>query len=345
MPTSLEKLECLVCAVPDPSADRDALLELRDSTSAVAQGFAERLHTEGEWRSFPLRELLPGLSLITAPNFSIRLSVRAANPILRVGAGTLKALAGMTPAAILSLPHIGKKTAEEILAAAVSEWAAAYLDQGEEDRVQPPLGEGVAPPIQNVERRQHDLADAFARIEQAVGFEAFRRRQLDSASSPTQSEVGIDLRISSERVAHYERTIREMLSKQMRSKQSPLSIAALDLQDRLGALARPQDLKEALAAIDPAKRTMPESMPHRRALLLWLAGFRLSADWVVDIEIEGIVDALLRGLTECGPTDLDVIERQLARLGVREDLRLPWIVSQPGLRVVGQELTRVDEGE
>ena len=82
-------------------------------------------------------------------------------------------------------------------------------------------------------------------------------------------------------------------------------------------------------------------MPHRRALLFQLAGFRVSAEWVVDVEIDDIVNALLRGLTESGSADLDVLDRQLARLRVPEDLRLAWIVEQSGYHVVDGELVRI----
>jgi hypothetical protein len=338
-----KQLESLVYIVPDPAADRDVLLELRDPAGAAARRLAERLHTESEWRNSPLRELLPGLSLIDAPNFSIQLSVRAANPILRVGAGTLKGLAGMTPAAILALPRIGEKTAEEVLATAVSEWASAYLDEDGEDRARYRSGEEATLPMRNVDRAQHDLADAFATIERAIGFKAFRRRQLDSDDSPTQAKVGADLGIPSERVSHYEKTIRGMLSKQMRDKESPFSIAAEYLRDRLAPLARPHDLTEALSAIDPAERALPQTMPQRCSLLLQLAGLRLSAEWVVDVEIEGIIAALLKGVTETGSADLAALERQLTRLGVRDDLRLPWIVDQPGFQVADGRLARIDD--
>jgi hypothetical protein len=154
--------------------------------------------------------------------------------------------------------------------------------------------------------------------------------------------VAADLGISPERVAHCEKTVRGMLEKQMRKKQSALSSAAAYLQERLGALVRPQELDRALIELDPADTAFPEDMPHRRALLLSLAGFRSSAEWVVDVEIEGIVEALLKGLTESGPADLDGIDRQLARLGIQEELRLPWIVSHPGFQVADGRLARID---
>lgn len=83
MPGQLKKPESLVRAAPDPESDKEALRELRDSGGPQAAGLAERLLSDEAWRSSPLGELLPGLPLIDAPNFSIRLSVRAANPVLK----------------------------------------------------------------------------------------------------------------------------------------------------------------------------------------------------------------------------------------------------------------------
>ncbi len=213
------------------------------------------------------------------------------------------------------------------------------------------MGDGLSrrgrgnPSGASIERRrctEGQAAKDLAGIERVVAFEAYRRRQLDPGASPTQSEVAADLGIPPERVAHYERTIRSMLERQMRKKQSALSSAATYLQERLGALSRPQELDGALVELDPADRALLENMPHRRTLLLGLAGLRSSAQWVIDVEIEGIIEALLRGLTESGPADLDALDRQLARLGVREELRLPWIVGQSGFKVVDGDLVRID---
>jgi hypothetical protein len=253
--------------------------------------------------------------------------------------GSLKAVAAITPEMIFQVPRIGTETGEEVLAVALSEWAMAYLDEDGPTRVEPRSSREDAPKVMPEPR---DLAKDLAGIERAVAFEAYRRRQLDPNASPTQSEVAADLDISPERVAHYERTIRGMLERQMRKKQSALLSAAAYLQEHLGVLARPQELDSALVELDPADMVLSEDMPHRRMLLLGLAGLRSSAQWVVDVEIEGIIEALLRGLTESGPADLDALDRQLTRLGVREELRLPWIVTQPGYQVVDGDLVRID---
>jgi hypothetical protein len=42
---------------------------------------------------------------------------------------------------------------------------------------------------QKLKPEPHDPAKTFARIERAVGFEAYRRRQLDPGASPTQAPL------------------------------------------------------------------------------------------------------------------------------------------------------------
>jgi len=314
------------------------LLELRDSDSPAAQGFAERLLSDEVWRSSLLGELLPGLPLIDAPNFSIRLSVRAANPILKADLAGLRDLATKAPVDLLALPGIGEETAREVLATAVSEWAAAYLGGDKGDQEASPQQ-----PAKALGRREHQrrLSDAFDEIERATGFEVFRRRKLDPGESPSQSEVAAALGLKPEQVPHYERAIGKKLTRQMGDKDSRLSVAVAALKDGIGVLARPQDLESTLAAIDPLERAMSKDAPQRRALLLLLAGYRMTDDWVIDVEIAEIVDGLLKGLTETGPADLDAVDRLLARLGVQKDLRLSWVVAQPDYRIVEQKLVRV----
>ena len=149
---------------------------------------------------------------------------------------SLKALAAITPEMIFQVPRIGTETGEEILAVALSEWAMAYLDEDGPTRVEPRSSGEDAPKLKP---DPHALARVFARIERAAAFEAYRRRQLDPGTSPTQSEVAADLDLTPERVTRYEKTIRDMLEKQMRDKESPFSAAAGYLRDRLGPLVRP----------------------------------------------------------------------------------------------------------
>jgi hypothetical protein len=343
MPGQLKKPESLVRAVPDSERDREALRELRDSGSPQAMELAERLLSDEAWRCSLLGELLPGLPLIDAPNFSIRLSIRAANPVLKADLATLRALATRAPVDLLGLPGLGKRTAEELLATVVSEWAAAYLGEDEKNQEASPQQPADASEALDPREHQRRLSDAFDEIEETTGFEAYRRRKLDPGESPSQSEVAAALGLKPEQVPHYERAISRKLARQMRDEDSGLSVAVAALKEGIGALARPHDLERTLATIDPVKRAMPKDAPQRRALLLLLAGLRVTDEWITDVEIEEIVDALLKGLTESGPASLDVIDRQLGRLGVRQDLRLPWVIEHPAYRVVEKKLVRVGD--
>lgn len=327
----------LIGKAPDPAADRRLLESLVDRDSPDVRWLVEHLHTDDDLQRQPLRELLPGIALAESPTFSIQLSVRAANALGKADAGTLRALAGFTPAEVLALPSVGVKVAEEILGLAVSEWAAAYLGQ-----VGSRLENGASAVVPNAERRM-SLIQAFAGIEMPAAFEVFRLRYLEPDSQPTQSQVAETLGISPARVPQHESSIRTLLLRQMQDEEWPLAVAVDDLRKRLGAVARPFELDEALAAIDLAGDVLPEGMPHRRALLLWLADLQVSSEWVSDREIEEIAEIVLSRLVEDGSADLDAVSRKLGRLGVREDLQLPWIVSRFGYRAFDGKLIAGDE--
>lgn len=114
------------------------------------------------------------------------------------------------------------------------------------------------------------------------------------------------------------------------------------MRDHLGSVARYSELEEAISEINPVGQVLGEDMPQRRALLLWLADYRISGEWVVDVEIESITGLLLRSMTEGKKkADLDAVARQLKRLRVREELQLPWIASQSDFQIVDGKLMRI----
>ena len=319
------------------------LLALRDFKSVAARDLAEHLRSDGACRNSPLRELLPGLSLIEAPNFLVRLSDRAATPLLRADVGSLKELVPRTPDELLEFSLLSEKAVIEILALMVGEWAAAYLGGEEKDQESPLQRTADASTVLASREQRRRLADAFEEIEAATGFEAFCRRKLDPDEGRSRSEIAADLGLKPGQLHHYERAIGKKLARQMQDEDSPLSTAVAALKAGVRALARPGDLDHALAAIDPLERAMPKEAPQRRALLLLLAKVRVTDDWVVDIEIEEIVAAIFRGHTASGPASLSLLDRHLGRLGVRADLRLPWMASQPGYRIVEGQLMPVGE--
>ncbi len=123
----LEKLEDLIGRVPNPPEDRYVLTAMRDS-APVARRLAKRLHAHDAWRRLPLRELLPGLSLVDASSFRVGFDVRAANALTRADVRSWAALGDLTPEDLPTLSGVGIEALEEILLGAVREWAAAYLD-------------------------------------------------------------------------------------------------------------------------------------------------------------------------------------------------------------------------
>lgn len=336
-------LRDLLGRAPDPTADRQLLSMLRDPTDPDTRWLVERICTESDLRCLLLRELLPGLGLGESPHFSIRLSVRAANCLARVNVTTLTALAGMTPAAILEMPEVGLKTVEEILLVAVDSWAVSYLTSVEDsaygDRPKSRASSDSDAEIGQWGVSTISLADAFTKIEQVSGFGVFRRRQLDP-DHPTQAKVAKELGVSGSRVSQQERTMQMRLLRRMRNNDWPIARAVDGMQNRLGAVAFLDELQEALAVLDPTGKVLPDDLPHRRMLLLHLGSYCISGQWVLGPDIESLTKAVLGGLSENGPTNLDRVNGHLARLGIREEVRLPWIISQPGFQIVNDELVR-----
>jgi hypothetical protein len=319
----------LLGRAPDPKADVDLLRVLGDPSCAETRRLAERLLVDEDLRMLSLRELFPGVGVVESPVFSTRLSVRAVNCLVRANADTLRDLAEMRPAEIFALPNVGKKSSEEILAVVIAEWAAAYLSSVGDD-AEPKQGASSndeAPPL-----RPDSLAKAFTDVE-GSGFEAFRRRRLEAGKRPSLGKLAMELGISAERVAQLERKVEAGLLKRMRDRSWPISIAVAEMQDRLGSAARRNVFEEFLVEVDPHRKVFSDRMLHRRALLLWLAHYCHSTEWITAQEIGGITRAILDALTEHGPAELDAVERHLKRIGVREDQQLPWIASQPGFRI------------
>lgn len=342
--TAPEQLQGLIGRAPDPIAERELLRRLLNPDDAGAQQLVKRLHEDEALRHLQLRQLLPGVGVAESPAFSIKLSVRAANCLGRADSDRLSALAGMTPADILELPEVGVKVAEGILAVALSEWAAAYLASVE---TSPPADRPAnrAPPgcLDGEDGQASimttDLARAFSEVEKASGFDVFCRRWLDP-DRPTQSEVAMELGVSGVRISQLERAVQKMLAKRLRDGDWPVSRAVSGLRSRLGSVALPSELSDALAALDPTGVILSDDFPHRRALMLQLADYRVSGEWVLGPDIEFLTNAVLGRLAESGPAALEEVSLQLARLGIRQALQLAWIVGQPGFRIVDGELVR-----
>jgi hypothetical protein len=330
-------LDLIGCA-PDPIAASTLLARLRDAKGSDTQGLAKRMHEDAALRDLSLRRLMPGVGLVESPGFSVKFSVRAANCLARAESSKLSALAGLTPAEILALPEIGVKTAEEILAVAISEWAASYLSSVDDSQAaMPGKDEGGSP------NSIADLAGAFAEVEKPSDFEVFRRRRLDP-ERPSQSKLALELGVTGSRVSQRERSIQAMLSKRLRDNGWPISKAVKEMQGRLGSVALLNNLRDVLTFLDADGIVFSDALPHRQALLLHLGGYRISGEWVLAPDIESLTTAALDRLTEDGPAELEPVDAHLARLGVRKVLRLPWVISQPGFRVVDDRLVKASDG-
>ncbi len=333
--TGAEALECLIGKTPDPIADRQLLSELRNPTNPFVSKLVTELHTREEWQHASLRELLPGLDLVDSLSFTDRLSVRAANCVARAGASIMTSLAALSPWEIFRMQNVGRKTIEEILSAVIFEWASAYLRLAE-DHTSTRLNKLNTP----LRKSGPSLAEAFASLERTPGFVAFKRRRLEPSNVPTLAVVSADLGVTPERVRQMQNAVETLLSKRMQKEDWPIRGAVDMLHGRLGSVAHPTELRDAIAEIDHAGEALPDDMPHRLALLLRLAEYHVSDEWVLGPDIESLTKTVLSTLTESGSSDLERTARHLTQLGVRAELQLPWIVSQYGFRIVDGDLVR-----
>ena len=103
-------------------------------------------------------------------------------------------------------------------------------------------------------------------------------------------------------------------------------------------MARPGELRRAIAELDRNRHTLELGPDHRRALLIHLAEYRIGPEWVLGPDIESLTDVVLTTHARSGAGALDAVGRHLTALGVREELQLPWIVSRHGFRIIDGEL-------
>lgn len=321
----------LIGRSPDPVADAQTLRALLNPTDPTAQRFAATLR-QPDRRRRPLRELLPGLDLIETPTSSSGLSLRAANALGRADLGGQSDLAGVTPAQIEELPGIGVGTVEAILAAVTRDWAAAFLRRGGGSTEEGHRVRSEEPPKRG---GPQDLAAAFEKLEGQAAFETFRQRRLEHPPAHVRT-LATELQVSPQLIYAREATIERALASGMRDKEWPIRIAVEKLRDHLGSVAHPQELGDAWAAIDADSRALPSDQPHRTALLLRLGEYRVTDHWILDRDIEELTRIVLA--TALGK-DVDAVARHLSRLGVREELQLPWLASRHGFRIIDGRLT------
>lgn len=329
-----DPLLLLIGGAPDPTGDAPTLEALLDQGSSAAQRFCEGLCHDNR-RERPLRELLPGLDLVEAPDFSDHLNFRAANALRRVGSRGLSDLAGVTPAQIAELHGIGAGTVQVILTKVAREWAAAYLKvrDGEEEGADR-RASGERP---SKRPGPEGLASAFERLEGMTAFEIFRQRRLDD-DPPSVRTLATRLNVSTQLIYAKEDRIERALASRMREDDWPIRIAVEEMRTRLGSVARPQDLDDAQAAIGGESGALPSHLPHRLSLLLKLGGYYVTREWILDRDIEALTNAVVAAALRNSSGDVDAVGRHLSRLGVREELQLPWLAGRPGYRIVDGRL-------
>jgi hypothetical protein len=190
------------------------------------------------------------------------------------------------------------------------------------------------------------LARAFEELEARPGFDVMRRRELDPGEAPTLAHLATERGVTRERVRNMQAATLKQLTSPTREDYRPIVIAAEAVRDRLGAVAWTEELEGVFEVIDPDGTALPAALSHRRVLLLRLADYRISGRWVLGPDIESLTRVVLAALTdETGSAGLDLIGRHLARLGVREEVQLPWIAQQVGFRIVdGEVLPLVEAG-
>ncbi|HMI82330.1 MAG TPA: hypothetical protein VK480_11120 [Solirubrobacterales bacterium] len=270
-----------------------------------------------------------------APDFQDRLGVRAANILGRAGFAEWSNLCRVSPGELQELPGAGWRTVEEILAAVAREWALAYLRRWETGGAKKEVEEevhGLVP-----------LASAFEEIERISGFEVFELRHLQMGPPPTFRSLAEKAAVSRNAVAVKPARIDQAIAQRMRSETWPLRIAVDYLQDRLGALARPSEFDDLIAALNRDVGGLSGRMSQRRALLLHIAEYRESDDWILGPDIEKLTATVIDALSGEGSSDVDLVGRHLSRLGIREHLQLPWLASQFGYRIIDGGLVPLND--
>lgn len=185
------------------------------------------------------------------------------------------------------------------------------------------------------------LATLFERLEATASFRVLQRRHLPvDARPPSRKTLGNELGVTSERVRQLELQGRRLVTRELTDKHSPLRIAVWRLRAHLGPVARASELDGAIDSTCPGDTAFKPGHP-RRQLLAQFAGYNRTRQWLLDPHIEDLTRALLFVLTEDGPESVDNLCERVAQLGVRRTIRLPWIATQEGFRIVNGTMTRI----
>ena len=240
---------------------------------------------------------------------------------------------------------MGPVTLAEVFTVAARAWAGAYLGEGDPDSTgSPGRSSGSDLVVTGRTDRGRDLVLAFEDLEGSPGFDVLRRRSLeDTGERPSQARLAGELGVAKQRISQKQVAIERLLARRMGEADWPIRVAAEEVRGRLGAVARPTELEGAFLAVDPDGRALSPSLPYRRGLLLQLAAYRTTEEWVLGPDIESLTRIVLTASVEGDHADLDAVGRHLSRLGVREEMQLPWILGQWGFRLIDGKVVRSSE--
>jgi hypothetical protein len=129
----------------------------------------------------------------------------------------------------------------------------------------------------------------------------------------------------------------------MREPSWPIRLPTEQLREELGAVGWLKELDEAFANLDSGPSLESKGQQHRRNLLLQLCGYRIDGEWVLGPDIERLTDVILQAVASGEEPGLDHAYRHLALLGVREEVRLPWILRRVGFRIIEGQVTASDQ--
>lgn len=336
------RLESLVGHPPDPDRDAPALRSLVAADSAAVRRFGAALRTDPRWRDLPLRELFPGVDLIDPTPFWERLSVRACNLLRRSGFTTWQDVCDVSAGVIEGIYGAGPEVVEDSLRAAASEWAAAYLACWESAKGSGQNGGGPESGLRSADEEPIALEAAFVELEEMASFKTYEQRRLRPGPPPTYRAMAAERGRSGSLMQSQEKDMERRLRQQLEDPDWPIAQAVGQLKKQLVSLAHPAELERALAALHRETGALHREMPQRRALLLDLAQYRVTEEWILGPDVEKLTIAVINAFAGGESVEVEAVAPHLSTFGIREHLQLPWLAGQHGYRILDGRLVPVE---
>jgi hypothetical protein len=287
--------------------------------------------------------LFHGLELVEPYALWDRFGVRAVNLLRRAGFVSWSDLCRTSAAKIEDLQGAGPGVVEETIGIVAREWARAYLRRWEaRDSHGLINGARYSHRSATVPDELAALPTAFDDLEGAAGFEVFHQRCLLPGPPPTFRSIAEASGRSPQVISAHPGQIEKAIQRGLRDEGWPVGAAAGHLKSRLGLLARPNELDEELAFLHRATEALPNEKPQRRALLLYVAKYRETEEWILGPDVETVTAGLLNSFAKEGAAGVERISPHLASFGIREHLQLPWLASRPGYRIIDEKLLPVE---